>query len=244
MIERTIDKRLSTPAVARQTARWAIRSVAQNPIGSYHALITAKVFTAFMFEGVINHLGERLCPTWNDPRPARASGKCRPSLSREPVDQKHKSVRQFLDLDNSGGQYQCIRPIVGRLFRFRDCFAHPKALQDSKEDRVESDLTPIPSIGWENDIVAPQVARDYEEIETYCISMLDTAAARLESTYQSGWDVAQEKYPHLANLKLEAACLKGFLHSSSNSDISVVGHATINRTSRTQSSLWTLRSNR
>jgi len=58
VIERVIDKRLSTPAFARNTVAWAIKSAAASPVGSHYVLITAKVFTAFMFEGVVDRVAK------------------------------------------------------------------------------------------------------------------------------------------------------------------------------------------
>src|SRR5579872_3095941 len=164
MIARTTSKTLSTPAVARSTARWAIDSSARNPTGSYYALVTANVFTAFMFEGVINHLGEKLCSTWNELRIREVRGwiaRCRlllrrafgckedkkTPLAREPLAEKHKAVRCLLKLDNGGKEYQEIRRAVNRIFRFRDSFAHPKILRQTIEDSVQSpDLAAIPGI--------------------------------------------------------------------------------------------------
>ena len=74
MLNRTIEKTLRTPAVARNVVQWAMKSVATTPNGSYYALITAKVFTAFMFEGTVDRLGETLCPTWNQLGPRQNRG--------------------------------------------------------------------------------------------------------------------------------------------------------------------------
>ena len=229
MFARTVDKTLSTPAVARKTAWWAIESAAGNPTGSYYALVTAKTFTAFMFEGVINHLGETLCPTWNELRSREVRGRiarCRaflrrvvgrseekkPPLAREPLRDRHKTIRGFLGRDNSGKEYQEIQPAVKRTFRSRDGFAHPKLFQKTIEDSVQSpDFAAIPAIAWESEIDASRIESDYKQMETYCFDLLDTAADLLESPD------SREKYPHLADLELAAAQLRRFLHSSSTS---------------------------
>lgn len=47
---RSGEKTLSTPAAARQIAFRAIQSAAKEPNGSLWSLITARFFTAFMFD--------------------------------------------------------------------------------------------------------------------------------------------------------------------------------------------------
>ena len=211
MIERTTKKWLSTPAVARHTARWAIESAASNPAGSYYALITAKVFTAFMFEGVVDHLGEILCSTWNNPRP-RTNNRCpKSALSHGKLVEKHKTVRCLLQLANSSSEYQDIQLLVDRLLRFRHSFAHPKAHQQTIQDCVQSNLAAIPGIAWETEIDTAKIKDDYQKLETYSRSLLDKAAACLENTLEQGLDFWQQKYPHLGDLHREAVFLKGFL---------------------------------
>jgi hypothetical protein len=217
MIHRTIEKNLSTPAVARQTARWAMRSASNNPNGSYYALITAKVFTAFMFEGVVDHLGEILCSTWSEPGPGPNNQGQRTRLARQPLVERHKAVRRLLQLDNGSRQYQDIHGLVGRVLSFRDSFAHPKGIQETVWDSVQSDLSAIPDIAWETEVDAAKIENDLQELENYSMSLLDSAAASLDDTLAKGWDVWQQRYPHLTDLHLEAACLRGFLHSSSHS---------------------------
>src|ERR1700682_2106861 len=177
MIKRTIEKTLSTPAVARNTVQWAMKSAASIPIGSYYALITAKIFTAFMFEGVVDHLGEILSSTWKQPDPGRNN-----ALARRPLAERHKAVRRFLQLDMDGRQYFDISILVERRLTFRDSCAHPKVCQQIIQDSVQSDLAAIPRIAWEPEIDAAKIEGDYRELERYSISLLDTAAARLEKT--------------------------------------------------------------
>ena len=227
MFARTIDKTLSTPAVARKTASWAIESAAGKPTGSYYALITGKVFTAFLFEGVVNHLGETLCPTWNEFRSREVHGwiaRCRDflcrvlgckenkkcPLSREPLAEKHRTVRRLLHRKNDGREWQEIQSTVNRVFRFRDSFAHPKVFQETIEDAVQSpDLAAIPPIKWESEIDVLRIEGDYRQVERYCIDLLDAAADLLERAD------GREKYPHLADPAFEAVQLRGFLHSAS-----------------------------
>jgi len=68
LIKRTIDKRLSTPAVALYISRLALEHAKLRTEGSLYPLITARVFTAFAVEGVIHHLGQTLCTTWDKAR--------------------------------------------------------------------------------------------------------------------------------------------------------------------------------
>ena len=217
LIARTGDRYISTPAVARQAVGWALKSAADTPNGSYFALIAAKVFTAFMFEGIIHHLGEKLCPNWNDPIVGPDNKNPRPALARQPLAERHKAVRRLLGLVNSDRQYQEIQSLAARLTLFRDCFAHPKEHHVIINDYVQSELESMPDIAWEAEINAQQIEGDYQEPETYCLRLLDAAASLLESTDADGWSVWQQRFPHLSNLKLEAAYLKGFLHCRSHS---------------------------
>ena len=75
----------------------------------------------------------------------------------------------------------------------------------------------MPKIGWEGDLDETTVRNDYGQLESYSISLLDTAADVLSKTKEAGWDEWQAKYPHLADLRKEAAFLRGFLHSTSHS---------------------------
>jgi hypothetical protein len=211
MINRTIDKTVSTPAFARLTVHWAIRSADKNPTDGYYPLITARVFAAFMFEGTIHHLGEVLCSTWNEP----VNGST--AMAREGLNDRHKNVRRFLAMDNGGREYQDVQRIVLPLFSFRDSFAHPKVLQKTIEDRLSCELEPMPAIAWETEVSADRVKHDFKQLEDYCLCLTDVASQLLNDTLQSGWDDCRQKFPHLADPKLEAAALKGFLHCPSSS---------------------------
>jgi hypothetical protein len=162
MLKRTIEKTVNTPAYARITARWALRSAATTPTGSYYPLITAKIFTAFMFEGAIDYLGETLCPTWNtsSSRPNRAP-------AWQSLAERHKAVRRLLNLDNGNREYDDIRAIVDRLFRFRDSFAHPKVLEQTIQDSVPNAMAAAPEIAWEAEVDATLVQSDFNTLEAY-----------------------------------------------------------------------------
>ena len=45
----------------------------------------------------------------------------------------------------------------------------------------------------------------------------DTSGERLESVLESGWDVWQQNYPHIQDLRLKAAYVRGILHSPTHS---------------------------
>jgi len=219
MIARTGEKHLSTPAAARAAARWAITTAAIEPNGSFYALLTARVFTAFMFEGVVHHLGETLCPVWGKPRPRSDGQRERPPLERQSVEERHKVVRRLLRMHNGGTEYQAIRMVVGRIVLFRDRFAHPKAHQQTVKDYVESELARLPDIDWEAEITMAQVESDYQQVEEYCTMLLNVAADLLEEAYTSGWDVWRQRYPHLPYLRSHAGYLRVFLHCRSHASL-------------------------
>jgi hypothetical protein len=218
---RTGEKFISTPAMAREVARRAIQRASYEERGSFWELVTAKVFTAFMFEGVIHHLGEKLEPQWNSPRERGVSQKPRPALARKPLDVRHRAVRSLLSLDNEGPEYEDIRCLVSRLIEFRDCFAHPKEHRAEIADEVSSEFDAMPEIAWQPDVRFDTVNGDFDRIETYCGELLKTASDLLKRTYE-GWTVWQQKYPHLRDLKLEAACFSGFLYCTAHSTFSYI----------------------
>jgi len=172
-----------------------------------------------MFEGVIHHLGEKLFPGWNEPRQREGGRRPQPALFREPLDDRDKMVRARLGLDNGGEEYQATRALIRRLVDFRDSFAHPKEHRQDVADEVVSELEPLPEIAWEVDLQAEQVRTDFEQIENYCRKLLDAASGLLSSTYAKGWNEWQKEFPHLRNVKIEAAYLPGFLHTTSHSSL-------------------------
>jgi hypothetical protein len=208
VVDRVTDKRVSAPALARNVASWAIKSAVSSPANKY-ALITAKVFTAFMVEGTVDLVGERLCSTWKSlPENGRTA------LARQPLEDRHKKVRGLLGLDNSGCEYREIRLLVGPLITFRDSFAHPKLHRETTQDRVPSGVEAIPEIPWEKHDAA-KIEADFQALEKYSQSLLDSAAACLERALADVSDLARQAYPHLQNLNLEAAQLRDLLRSES-----------------------------
>ncbi len=209
MVEGTIRKRLNTPAVARRIALNEIAVAASSKDGEL-ALVVGRVFTAFMFEGVIGELGAVLCPTWNE-----ALGDRRP-LARMSLACRHKWVRSVLELENGDVEYDRLRLVLQRLFKFRDNFAHPKKHGQTIEvvaDSAEEVATML--IAWEPDLNPREVSADYQTIEAYCLDLLSRAAGLLER--YSKWDMSEERmkrFPHLSDRDLELeADLNAFLHS-------------------------------
>jgi len=210
MLFTTYDSRIVTAAVARRIARREVEAAVETPIGSSDKLIIARVFTTFMFEGTIHHLGETLCPTWNDQRQ-----RARP-FAYEPVVDRHKRVRRLLRLDNSGNEYKRIEAIINDLIDFRDSFAHPKVIEEATHyDGPPPEITKLPVVGWEGEVQVEKMRGDYDQVEAYCISLLDCAADILANDLASGgWTLVLERYPHLKQFNLTVAQLRGFLHVS------------------------------
>jgi len=121
-LNRTIEKTVNGPAYAYLTAGWALR-------------------TAAVFEGVIDRLGETLCPTWNDP-----PDKPNKSPAWQPLAERHRFVRRLVSLDNGTKGYADISGLVHQLVWFRDSFAHPKVLEQTIQEIVQHDLAPDPQI--------------------------------------------------------------------------------------------------
>ena len=221
-MNRTGERFVSTPAAAREVARRAIQRASDEEKGSFWELVTARVFTAFMFEGVVHHIGGKLSPTWDAQRERGAGQKARPALAREPLDVRHKAVRSLLDLDNGGSEYEDIRCLVKRLIKFSDSFAHPKEHHAAIADEVPSEFDAMPEIAWQPEVRFDTASGDFYRIEAYCDELLKTASDLRRRTYDEEWTVWQQKYPHLRDLKLEAALFRGFLYCT--------GHSTFNYT--------------
>jgi hypothetical protein len=170
-----------------------------------------------MFEGVVHHIGKKLSQGWNSPRERSVSQKPRVAMAREPLDVRHKAVRSLLALDNGGPEYEDIRCLVDRLIEFRDCFAHPKEHRAEIADEVSSEFDAMPGIAWEAEVKADAVRDDFSRIEKYCDELLKTASGLLQKAYDEEWTTRKRRYPHLLNLKLEAAYLPGFLRRTAHS---------------------------
>jgi hypothetical protein len=117
-------------------------------------------------------------------------------------------------MDNSGTEYREISRLIQGVIGFRDTFAHPKLCKEKILDLAHSELAAIPAIAWEPEIDVNKIECDYQELERYSTALLDAAAKSLEEAYARGWDVWQQKYPHLADLHLEAAYLKVLIYSN------------------------------
>jgi hypothetical protein len=184
---------------------WALESATQIEKGSYYALITAKVFTIFMFEGVIHHLGETLSPSWSE-----RIGK-KPVAARESLPDRHKTVRRLLGRSNDASDFQSIQTLVQRLTDFRDSLAHPKVVRETFKRTVKSPDEAKMELGLTFD--ASEVPGDFKRLEAYSLELVDTAAALLETT---DWDEGRAKYPHLQDLEFEAGQLRCVLHISAS----------------------------
>jgi hypothetical protein len=193
------EETFSDISTSRLTAGWAIRQAAKKEIGSYYALVTARVFTAFMFEGVIHRLGETLCHTWNEGQPESCP------MARRGLNERHKAVRRMLEMNNSGSEYREIRPALDRLFSFRDTLAHPKV----RHERLDDVIRPSKS---ESEIDGEAIPLEFSCLENYCIALVDRAAAVVKDTLGLGLDVFEQRFPHLKNPKLATAELAGLLH--------------------------------
>lgn len=214
MLDRTTEITLVTAGVALRTARWAVQSAIANPESCEYALITSKVFSAFMFDGVVECLGEKLCSTWKESRPAPMGRRPRPALSHEPLRVRHRAVRGLLKMNSGDREFQEVRPLVEGFVRFRDSFAHPKTYRETIQDRVRSECAPIPRIQWETGLEPNTVEKDLWQLESYSIGLLDRGATLLEAALAKG--LYSQIYPHLDNIRNEAVYLRAFLHGTSH----------------------------
>lgn len=190
--EYTIEKELRTAAAAKLAVEWALAQEHK----SQSASITAKMFTAFMFEGVVHRIGQVLDHDWE-------TGEHPPA--RRPLEERHRSIRKLVGLANGGQDYQAIQTTVAGLIRFRDHFAHPKLLQNTRTVS-EKDVQTNQPIFWEQDLSFTVVEQGFGQVLAYCQLLLDTAATLLESV-----DPASSAFQHIDLLEKTASELRAFL---------------------------------
>lgn len=220
--ERTTNKELYTPAIARKTAMWAIKSAETTVENSDYALITARVFTAFMVEGVIQHIGAQTYRDWKKDRKTSRGSK-KPSLERSGFVDQHKFIRKRIGLTNSSQDYREAQDLFERLMNFRDQFAHPKLINHPPiKESVSSRDERLPDIAWENDVKLDIVKPGFKTAENYCISLLKDSAQFLESEHRKGQVYCLEHYPHHHDLEHSAVSLRLFLDRLSSSMSSTV----------------------
>lgn len=201
MVKARIKSELSTPALCRQVAAWALESADVSRSRRY-ALISARMFTTFMVEGTIHHLGEKLCATWNQKRGKRRA------ISFAPLVERHRIVRRMLELPDDSGEHGQIEAMLVRLVTFRDEFAHPKKLICVTElcaSAVEE--LQYPRFSIEDEINSHQVRTDYDRFESYCKQLLRIGGNLLENA-------PADAFPHLADREYEAVNLRALLSFS------------------------------
>lgn len=196
--ERQTESIIKTPTYAKQVARWAIEFAEGQGFGEVYAKITAKLFTAFMFEGVIHTVGEALISDWcvseNGQRP----------IERQPLAEKHKLVRRKLGFDNGTAEYQQKRNVIERLIGFRDTFAHPKIIESYLTVDYVSDLSEsLPPIAWEAEISnLVEIKSDYELLVRYCRTLCETCSTKLTTEYNN-YTEFRSTYPHIADSEVQ-----------------------------------------
>ena len=170
MNEITSEVTLSTPCHVRSIVKWQL-TMAKKERESFYPLITARVFTAMMFEGVISYIGEIVISDWEDePETGRPK-------SHRNIGERHKMVRRAIKLSNDGEDYREISDIIHAVFKFRDRVAHPKVHTDTvTQSFAEKNLNPIPSIEWEKDIDEDKISTDFDLIEEYSHQLCEHAA--------------------------------------------------------------------
>jgi hypothetical protein len=68
-----------------------------------------------------------------------------------------------------------------------------------------------PPIAWEREIDTIKIEREFKQIAEYCQQLLDAAADVLEQTWQAGWSVWQQTFPHIPDSHRAAVDLRAFL---------------------------------
>lgn len=174
----TSNVTLSTPCHVKNIIRWSLK-IADQEQEAFYPLITARIFTAMMFEGVISFIGETVIPDWNiSPENGRAK-------SHESIGKKHKMARLAINLSNDRNDYREKADKIDELFKFRDSLVHPQVIKEtalrSLDESTFAGLPSIPNIAWEQEVDKDLIERDFKLVEEYSHELCDAAANYLNS---------------------------------------------------------------
>ena len=169
------EKTLPTVSYARATANWALSHAQDSPgLNQKYALITANVFTAFMVEGTLSHIGALLFHDWYKPK------KNKEAAEDTSLTAKHGKIRSIIHLNDY--PLEETKKIIKELKEFRDSFAHPKVRSENFSETYNPEsLNSIPLVGWEKQLDLEIRMSVFERLENYCEQLCHKAADFLES---------------------------------------------------------------
>lgn len=212
--ERNFEIYASFPAVARKIAQGQLEEISLpiNSQSEVHAAAIVKVFTAFMFEGVLGELDKIFFNS--------TTGRTKAGVSKALT--RNTKIRQELGLDCCGVEHKKIRVYLKALFKFRDTFAHPNVRLEPYVDNEPLE-SPAPMPEWIREALESDPQKEFQDIFEYSLKLIDASAKLLENLYSysspdeyvNSRENIASKYPHLKSKDLGyiASQLKGLLHN-------------------------------
>jgi hypothetical protein len=152
------ERQVNTYAVMRHASRVILENAEKDPEGSFYQVMASLIFTAFMMEAYLNHIGQRIFKCWND-------------LERLSHKSKLNLIAEKLGLVTNYGKrpYQTL----SELFKFRDSIAHGKSvsLKSVNQTRIVDDtfdkyMREFLETQWEKYCTSENAKRALEDMET------------------------------------------------------------------------------
>lgn len=152
------ERQVNTYAVMRHASHVILENAEKDPEGSFYQIMASLIFTAFMMEAYLNHIGQRIFKCWND-------------LERLSHESKLNLIAEKLGLVTNYGKrpYQTL----SKLFKFRDSIAHGKSvsLKSVNQTRIVDDtfdkyMREFLETQWEKYCTSENAKRALEDMET------------------------------------------------------------------------------
>lgn len=157
------ERQVNMYAEMRHASRVILEKAKQDPEGAFYQWMASLVFTAFMLEAFLNHVGQNVFKCWTD-------------LERKlsPLE-KLNLITEKLGIEKDDGK----RPFqtVPALFKFRNDLAHGKTIHLEEEQIVVMDLDGDSDhkhlrksleTHWEKYCTLKNAERVLEDIESIC----------------------------------------------------------------------------
>lgn len=176
------------PSWARTVAHDSLALVENNPVFRQSQLITCRVFTAFMVEGVVAFIGSELDTNWSSPNRRNKSPE------EESLAFKNNVVRKLIGLSIGDQDHQESSLLCKELKGFRDVFVHPKQIK-APSRIITMETAPTEGLfewskhSWEALLEIDSTRSVLDRSESYCRKLLDTAISDVE--------INPSKYPHI-----------------------------------------------
>lgn len=155
----------------RHASHVILEKAEKDPEGSFYLVMASLIFTAFMVEAYLNHIGQRIFKCWNDLE-ERLSPKSKLNLIAEKLGLVTNYQRR---------PYQTL----SELFKFRNSVAHGKSVSlksDNQirlvDDTVDKYMHEFLETQWEKYCTSENAKRALEDMETVIREVHNAAGMR------------------------------------------------------------------